>query len=62
MDLWLRGGQGMVQIVMIIKWTKESDQRVTGDIRVFTLDPAGNIQTLQAEVSFALWSFSVNLV
>lgn len=50
MNLWLEGGRGMVQLVMIIKWTKDSNQRVGGDICVFDLDPAGNIQKLQTEV------------
>lgn len=52
-NLWLQGGQGTVQIVMIIKWTKDPGQLVSGDISVFDLDPVGNIRQLQTEVSCA---------
>ncbi|KAK9481637.1 hypothetical protein V1527DRAFT_486426 [Lipomyces starkeyi] len=51
-DLWLRGGQGFVQVILIVKWTKIADKRVKGDIEVFDLDAAGNIRLLQQEIIF----------
>ncbi|KAK9236492.1 hypothetical protein V1525DRAFT_213415 [Lipomyces kononenkoae] len=51
-DLWLRGGQGFVQVILIVKWTKIADKRVKGDIEVFDLDVAGNVRLLQHEIIF----------
>jgi hypothetical protein len=53
-DLWLTGGAGSVQVVLIMKWTKNAAKQVKGDIEVFDLDPFGNVRTLQQEVSFQL--------
>jgi hypothetical protein len=50
-DLWLTGGAGSVQVVLIIKWTKNAENQVKGDIEVFDLDPFGNIRSIQQEVS-----------
>lgn len=49
-DLWLRGGAGSVQVVLVMKWTKGASNRVRGDIEVFDLDPLGNVRSLQREV------------
>lgn len=50
MNLWLQGGNGAVQLVLIIKWTKHTDQRVSAGFRVFSLNADGNIKHLQTEV------------
>ena len=50
MNLWLRGGAGFVQVVLLFKWTKITDDRVKAFVEVFDLDPAGNERLLQAEV------------
>ncbi|KAK9238595.1 hypothetical protein V1525DRAFT_99528 [Lipomyces kononenkoae] len=50
-DLWLRGGQGFVQVTIIIKWTTIANKRVKGDIEVFDLDVPGNPRILQREIS-----------
>lgn len=31
-DLWLHGGSGLVQLVIVIKWTSNATKRVKGDI------------------------------
>ncbi|KAK9364823.1 hypothetical protein V1509DRAFT_613100 [Lipomyces kononenkoae] len=51
-DLWLRGGQGFVQVILIIKWTANANKRVKGDIEVFDLDIDGNPRLLQHEIIF----------
>jgi hypothetical protein len=51
-DLWLIGGQGSVQVVLVIKWTKNPVKQVKGDIEVFELDPLGNVRSIQQEVSY----------
>lgn len=48
-DLWLHGGAGSVQLVIIIKWTKNAAKRVKGDIKVFDLS-AGNANLITTEV------------
>ena len=50
MRLWLRGGAGSVQIVLLIKWTKISGNRVKAFVEVYELDPAGNERLRQTEV------------
>ena len=50
MNLWLRGGAGFVQVVLLFKWTKITDDRVKAFVEVFDLDPAGNERLLQTEV------------
>jgi hypothetical protein len=50
-DLWLTGGAGSVQVVMILKWSKSSAGQVKGDIEVFDLDHFGNVRRLQQQVS-----------
>ena len=49
MKLWLKGGAGAVQIVLLFKWSKLAGDRVKGDAEVYNLDPAGN-DNLQSEV------------
>jgi len=49
-SLWLRGGVGFVQVVLLIKWTQITGNRVKGFIEVYDLDPAGNERLLQNEV------------
>ncbi|EGC41924.1 conserved hypothetical protein [Histoplasma capsulatum var. duboisii H88] len=51
-DLWLMGGGGAVQLVMLIKWTKITGNRIKGDLQVHGRDPAGNVVLLQAESIF----------
>jgi hypothetical protein len=45
-DLWLKGGQGCVQIVIIIKWTRHASKKAKGDVEVFNLDTNGDPQLL----------------
>lgn len=49
-DLWLKGGRGSVQIVIIVKWTENAAKQVAGDIELFDLDTDGNSQLLQRRV------------
>ena len=48
--LWLNGGAGFVQVVLLIKWTKVTRNRVKAFIEVYDLDQAGNERLLQNEV------------
>ena len=50
MRLWLRGGAGFVQIVLLFKWTQISRNRVKAFVEVYDLDAAGNERLLQHEV------------
>jgi hypothetical protein len=61
-DLWLAGGAGSVQVVLIIKWTKNARKEVKGDIEVFDLDPYGNIRGIQHEVSHYLAGLTFKLL
>ena len=49
-SLWLKGGAGFVQVVLLIKWTKITGKRVKAFIEVYNLDPTGNKRLLQTEV------------
>ena len=49
MSLWLKGGAGFVQVVLLIKWTQIGN-RVKAFVEVYDLDPAGNERLLQSEV------------
>lgn len=51
------GGGGAVQLVMLIKWTKITGNRIKGDLQVHGRDPAGNVVLLQAEVGNCVTSF-----
>ena len=59
-NLWLIGGAGSVQVVLVMKWTKNAAKEVKGDIGVFDLDPFGNVRTLQQEVSCQLAGIDFN--
>ena len=51
-DLWLQGEASFVTVVILIKWTKESGDRVQGDLEVFDRDSStGQVQLRQQEVS-----------
>ena len=50
MRLWLKGGAGFVQVVLLIKWTKNKDNQVKAFVEVYDLDSAGNERLLQSEV------------
>lgn len=52
LDLWLHGGEHVVNLVIILKWTKSVSRHVRGDVEVFDLDPETNkVRRLQTEVS-----------
>ncbi|ODM17647.1 hypothetical protein SI65_07322 [Aspergillus cristatus] len=48
-DLWLRGGVGNIQVVIILKWSADSERKVKGDIEVYDLDTLGNIRCISCE-------------
>ncbi|EEP76894.1 predicted protein [Uncinocarpus reesii 1704] len=50
--LWLVGGAGQVQLVLLVKWTKMPGNRVKGVIESWDLDPAGNERLLQEEIIY----------
>lgn len=54
-DLWLHGGVGIVQIVIIVEWTKIDGLWVKSDIQVFDLDERGELRLLQEEVGYLLY-------
>ncbi|KAJ9249265.1 hypothetical protein DTO027B5_8240 [Paecilomyces variotii] len=49
-DLWLIGGR--VNVVIVIKWVKNSSNEVAGDIAVFDLDSQGAVRCLQQQIIF----------
>jgi hypothetical protein len=53
-DLWLRGGAPSVQVVLVLKWSKNNANRVKGDIEVFRVNANGNIVSVQQEVVLIL--------
>ena len=50
MKLWLKGGAGFVQVVLLFKWTKKGSNQVKAFVEVYDLDAAGNERLLQHEV------------
>ena len=50
MNLWLKGGSGFVQVVLLFKWAEITGGRVKAFVEVYDLDPAGNGRLLQSEV------------
>lgn len=54
MNLWLKGTAGVVQMVLLIKWSKLGSDRVKGYVEVYNLDPAGDKNLVQTEVSINL--------
>lgn len=49
-DLWLKGGVGNIQVVIVLKWSADSERKVRGDIEVYDLDNVGNIRCISCEV------------
>lgn len=52
MQLWLVSRSPTVQLVIILEWTKQEDNRVAGKIKVFGYDSPGQPQLVQTEVRF----------
>lgn len=50
MRLWLVGGAGEVQLVILPKWEKHTGGRVSGDIESWVLDQLGNETLVQTIV------------
>jgi hypothetical protein len=50
MRLWLIGGKGAVQMVLLFNWSKSEHGKVKGEVEVYSLDPAGNEILRQTEV------------
>jgi hypothetical protein len=40
-----------VQLVFILKWTKNAEHQVSGDVKVYDRGPTGSVRLLQSEVS-----------
>ncbi|KAL1967341.1 hypothetical protein VTN77DRAFT_3387 [Rasamsonia byssochlamydoides] len=53
MELWLRGGAGVVNLVFLSTWTKNNG-RVSGTLEVWDLDRTGNARLLQSEGIFPI--------
>ncbi|OJJ78968.1 uncharacterized protein ASPGLDRAFT_40355 [Aspergillus glaucus CBS 516.65] len=51
-DLWLKGGVGNIQVVIILKWNADSERKVKGDIELYDLDNVGNIRCISCEAIF----------
>ncbi|KAK2747704.1 hypothetical protein FQN55_004874 [Onygenales sp. PD_40] len=49
-DLWLVGGGGSVELVLLIRWSKLVGNKVKGEIQAHGRNAAGNIVLLQTEV------------
>lgn len=52
MRLWLVGGAGQVQLVLLPKWTKHAGGQVSGVIESWGLNQMGIETLLQSAVSF----------
>ena len=50
MKLWLLGGAGAVQVVLLFKWSELVGGRVKGHVELYDLNSAGNERLLQTEV------------
>src|SRR5271170_6867161 len=55
-NLWLRGGAGSVQLVLITNWSKLVRNRVKGVVEVYNLN-AGNVKLVQVVVIINLSYF-----
>lgn len=53
MKLWLVGGAGQVRLVLLPKWSKYGQGKISGVIEMWSLDNEGNETLLQTAVSFA---------
>lgn len=49
-DLWIHGGGGKMQLVLLIKWSSLSGGRVSGQIEVWAGDAIANDHLVQTEV------------
>jgi hypothetical protein len=55
MSLWLIGGGGAVEMVLLVKWTKlTGTNQVKGVLEVYTLNPALEETLMQTEVAINL--------
>ncbi|OJD16585.1 hypothetical protein AJ78_03276 [Emergomyces pasteurianus Ep9510] len=52
MRLWLIGGANQVQLVLLPKWTKHANRRVSGVIQLWALNQMGNEALLQTAVIY----------
>ncbi|KKZ61878.1 hypothetical protein EMCG_03668 [[Emmonsia] crescens] len=52
MQLWLEGGTPLVQLVLLIKWSRLSGNRVKGSLEVYGRNSAGIPMLLQTESIF----------
>lgn len=58
MQLWLVGGDPKVQLVILVKWSKQSGNRAAGQLEVFERDATtGQPRLTQSEV--CLTSFTL---
>ncbi|XHG03486.1 hypothetical protein AWENTII_006789 [Aspergillus wentii] len=51
-DMWLKGGHGLTQIVIVLKWSENDDKEVHGDVEIFELDRNGVVRSTQKETVF----------
>lgn len=54
MRLWLIGGANQVQLVLLPKWTKHANRRVSGVVQLWALNQMGNETLLQTAVRFII--------
>ena len=57
MSLWLKGGAGFVQVVLLFKWTKTNDNQVKAFVELYDLDSTGDERLLQSQVINSLAFF-----
>ncbi|OOQ84017.1 hypothetical protein PEBR_32413 [Penicillium brasilianum] len=54
MNKLLIGGNGDIKIVIIVKWTKHTNQTVSGILELYRLDPQGMPRRYQSEIIFPM--------
>ncbi len=59
--LWLQGGAGQVQVVIVLKWTRLVGGRVKGQIEQYRLDQAASPTLIQREVVIYLTLQNLNI-
>jgi hypothetical protein len=52
MKLWLIGGAGQVRLVLLPKWSKNREGKISGAIEMWGLNYEGNVTLFQTAVSF----------
>ncbi|KAG5300713.1 hypothetical protein I7I48_00505 [Histoplasma ohiense] len=52
MRLWLIGGANQVQLVLLLKWTKNANRRVSGVVQLWALNQMGNETLLQTAIIY----------